>query len=55
MSLMQETLFFSPTLQIQHFRLVESLRKSEGMPSDYASYQIQGSRRKQTVETLERG
>jgi len=55
MSLMQETLVFSPTLQTQHFRLVDALRESEGLPSDYASFQIESNRHKQAVETLERG
>ncbi len=55
MSLMEETLVFSPTLQTQHFRLVDALSGSEGLPSDYASYQIEGGRHKQAVQTLERG
>ena len=55
MSLMQETLVFSPTLQIQHYRLTHALRGYEGLPSDYASYQIEQGRTKQAIETLERG
>ncbi|KAF8270345.1 hypothetical protein EI94DRAFT_1723007 [Lactarius quietus] len=48
MSLMQETLVFSPTLQAQHFRLLETLRDFEGMPLDKTQL-------KQAVQTLERG
>ncbi|KAI9445751.1 CHAT domain-containing protein [Lactarius psammicola] len=55
MTLMQETLVFSPTLQTQHYRLVDALSQSEGLPSDYASYQIEGNRHKQAIQTLERG
>jgi CHAT domain-containing protein len=55
MSLMQETLVFSPTLQTQHFRLLESLRDFEGMPLDYASYQIEKMKLEEVVQTLERG
>jgi hypothetical protein len=55
MSLMQETLVFSPTLQTQYFRLVESLRDFEGMPLDYTSYLIEKMRPKEAVQTLERG
>jgi tetratricopeptide (TPR) repeat protein len=55
MSLMQETLFFSPTLQIQHFRLARTLKGYEGLSSDYASYLIEKGQFKQAIETLERG
>ena len=55
MSLMQESLVFSPTLQTQHFRLAHGLRKMRGSSSDYASYQIETGRVKQAIETLERG
>jgi len=55
MSLMQETLVFSPTLQTQHFRLTHALRKRGGVPSDYASYQTETGQFKQAIETLERG
>src|SRR6266702_3135387 len=56
MTLMQETLIFSPTLQIQHFHLVKAFREFGGsLPSDYASYQIQMGQPKQAIETLERG
>ena len=55
MSLLQDTLVFSPTLQTQHFRLVETLRKTGWMPLDYASYQIERDQLKPAIETLERG
>ncbi|KAF8264668.1 CHAT domain-containing protein [Lactarius quietus] len=47
MSLLQETLVFSPTLQTQHRGLV--------LPSYYASYQIERGQFKEAIETLERG
>ncbi|KAH9053720.1 CHAT domain-containing protein [Lactarius vividus] len=55
MSLMQETLVFTPTLHTQHFRLVNAPRELEGLPPDYASYQIESDLHKHAVETLERG
>ena len=55
MSLMQETLVFSPTLQTQHFCLAHALGVSGGLPSDYASYQVEMGQIKQALETLERG
>jgi hypothetical protein len=55
MSLMEETLVFSPTLQVQHFRLACALRGYEGLPSDYASHQIEMGQIKQAIESLERG
>jgi hypothetical protein len=38
MSLMHETLVFSPTLQTQHFHLTDALMEMGGLPLDYASY-----------------
>ncbi|KAN0141040.1 CHAT domain containing protein [Lactarius tabidus] len=55
MSLMQDTLIFSPTLQTQHSRLFETVREFEGMPLDYASYQVETKNLKQAAQTLERG
>ncbi|KAI9436247.1 CHAT domain-containing protein [Lactarius indigo] len=59
MSLLQDTLVFSPTLQTQHFRLVETLEQSNALaprlPSDYASYLIEKSQYTQAIEILERG
>ena len=55
MSLLQETLVFSPTLQTQHLRLANAFMVGGTLPSDYASYQIENGQVKQAVETLERG
>ena len=55
MSLLQESLFFCPTLQTQHHRLADALRKGGRFPSDYASYRIENGQVKQAIETLERG
>ena len=59
MFLMQETLVFSPTLQIQHTRLTHALKGGGmsfgGVPSDYASHQIEAGQFKQAIEILERG
>ncbi|KAH8990050.1 CHAT domain-containing protein [Lactarius hatsudake] len=55
MSLLEETLVFSPTLQIQHFLLVRVPTEVRGLPLDYASYQIETGQIKQAIETLERG
>ncbi|KAF8263680.1 CHAT domain-containing protein [Lactarius quietus] len=53
--LLQETLFFSPTLHTQHLRLAHAFRDVERLPSDYASYQIERGQFKQAIEVLERG
>ena len=53
MLLLQETLVFSPTLQTQHHRLADAFRTVR-FPSDYASYQIEGGRVKEAIETMER-
>lgn len=55
MSLMQSSLFFAPTLQIQHVRLVAMRELCEKMPLDYASYQIHSGLFEKAIETLERG
>ena len=55
MSSLQDTLVYSPTLQTQHFHLVETLSKTGWMPLDYASYQIEKGQLKSAIETLERG
>ena len=54
-SLMQESLSFAPTLEIQHFRLVAMRDQCEKLPLDYASYLVQVGQLKQAIETLERG
>ncbi|KAF8263685.1 CHAT domain-containing protein [Lactarius quietus] len=55
MSLLQETLVFSPTLQTQHRRLTDALEGGLVLPSYYASYQIERGQFKEAIETLERG
>ena len=54
-SLMQKSLYFTPTVSIQHARLVEMGENCQTMPLDYASYQIQLGRFEEAVETLEQG
>ena len=54
-SLMQESLSFAPTLEIQHFRLVTMREQYEKLPLDYASYLVQIGQIMQAIETLERG
>ena len=56
LSLLQQTLVFCPTLQTQHYNLAHLFEPEEvGLPSDYASYQIERGRLKQAIETLEHG
>ena len=55
MSLLQEALVFSPTLQTQHMYLALAFKEGWRLPSDYASYQIENTRFERAVETLERG
>ena len=55
MSLLQETLVFCPTLQIQHLRLTQSFTEGGRLPLDYASYQIENGQVKAAIETLEQG
>ena len=54
-SLMQESLAFAPTLEIQHFRLVSNRYDYEALPLDHASYLIHMGQPKLAIETLERG
>ncbi|KAI0289450.1 hypothetical protein BC826DRAFT_1031894 [Russula brevipes] len=54
-SLMQESLTFSPTLEIQHSRLVSMRHHYETLPLGQASYQVHTGQLKQAIETLERG
>ena len=54
-SLMQETLTFAPTIEIQHFRLLTRRDQYQELPLNYASYQIQIGQLDKAVETLERG
>jgi len=55
MSLMQYSLTFAPTLDVQHSRLVEMSIHVTALPLDYMSYQICLGRLKQAIETLEQG
>jgi CHAT domain-containing protein len=55
MSLMQDSLTFAPTLEIQHFRLVAMPRGYSTLPLDYASYLVHEGQLEKAIETLERG
>jgi CHAT domain-containing protein len=54
LSLIQDSLLFAPTLQLQHFTLAmdEDLHR---MPLDYVSYLVDLRQLEQAIETLERG
>src|SRR5260221_4354784 len=54
-SLMQDALTFAPTLEIQHFHLVQMRNDIENLPLNYASYLAHIGQLKQAIETLERG
>ncbi|KAH8995801.1 CHAT domain-containing protein [Lactarius hatsudake] len=54
LSLMESSLLFAPTLQLQHATLAASNR-SHCIPLDCASYQVDLHQLEQAVETLERG
>jgi CHAT domain-containing protein len=55
MLLMQNSLIFAPTLDVQHSRLVEMSTGVTALPLDYTSYQIFSGRLEQAIETLEQG
>jgi tetratricopeptide (TPR) repeat protein len=55
MSLLQKSLSFTPTVSIQHTRLVAMDKNCQTMPLDYASFQIRLGRFEEAVETLEQG
>ena len=55
MALMQDSFSFSPTVQIQHDRLVAMDEYCKRMPFDYASYQVNLGRLEAAIETLEQG
>ena len=55
MSSMQASLTFSPTVDIQHSRLVAMSDNFKALPLDYASYQIRTGQFKQAIEILEQG
>ena len=54
-SLMQDSLVFAPTLDIQHFRLVAMRGYVRMLPLAYASYQVNTGQLEKAIETLERG
>jgi CHAT domain-containing protein len=54
LSLMQDTLLFAPTLQLQHATLAKS-HDYHKMPLDYASYQVDRYQLEDAIVTLERG
>src|SRR6266702_800621 len=54
-SLMQDTLLFAPTLQLQHSTLAKMHEISRRMSLDYASYQVDLHQLEEAIETLERG
>ncbi|KAI0255206.1 CHAT domain-containing protein [Lactifluus subvellereus] len=54
-SMMQDSLYYAPTLESQHFHLVTMRDNYEKLPLDYASYQVHIGQLEQAVETLERG
>jgi hypothetical protein len=55
MALMQDSWSFSPTIQIQHDRLVGTDEYCKGIPFDYASYQLDLGQLEAAIETLEQG
>jgi len=55
LSLMQDSLTFAPTVDIQHSRLVAMRNDYETLPLDYASYDVHTGQLHRAVETLERG
>ena len=55
MSLMQDTLTFCPTLDIQHSQLVAIRDSYESLSLDYASYHVSTGQLPRAIEILERG
>ena len=55
LSSMQDALTFSPTVDIQHSRLVSRRDDYGTLPLDCASYQVNTGQLRRAVETLERG
>ena len=54
LSLLQDTLLFAPTLQLQRVTL-SAFDRTHRMPLDYASYQFDLGQLEHGIETLERG
>jgi CHAT domain-containing protein len=57
LSLMQDTMFFSPTLQLQHATLARDSDDmgTRSLPLDYASYLVDQHQLEEAIEVLERG
>jgi len=55
MSLVQDFLSFSPTVEIQHSRLFAVRDGIDKLPLEFASYHVQVGHLTQAIETLERG
>ncbi len=49
---MQDSLSFSPTIQIQHDRLIAMDDNCKTMPLDYASHQVDLGQLEVAIETL---
>jgi CHAT domain-containing protein len=54
-SLMQDTLTFFPTLDIQHSRLVAMRDRYDNLPLDHVSYHVSMGQLPRAIENLERG
>ncbi|KAN0141168.1 CHAT domain containing protein [Lactarius tabidus] len=54
-SLMPDTLFLAPTVQLQHATFAKYRHWHSTMPLDYASYQVDLGQLEEAIETLERG
>jgi CHAT domain-containing protein len=55
LSLMQDSITFAPTIDIQHSRLVGMRGNYETLPLYCASYQVHAGKPQSAIETLERG
>jgi tetratricopeptide (TPR) repeat protein len=55
LSLMQDTVLFSPTLQLQHATLATDDFGTRSLSLDYASYRVDQHQLKEAIEVLERG
>jgi CHAT domain-containing protein len=57
LSLMQDTVLFSPTLQLQHATLATDSDDigTRSLPMDYASYRVDQHQLEEAIEVLERG
>ena len=55
LSLMQDTVPFSPTLQLQHVTLAIARDITQSLPLDYASYRVDQNQLEEAIEVLEKG